>query len=133
MGRKASLYLYSTADLVNEPWVEHPMSPVIRGSLSLGRPGGRPFVYNNNVFRLAQDGTHFYGQAVHFIKVTELSNVNYQETIVKTLTPNIDNHWTKRRFHHVDMQYIDKHRWFAIFDGDEHTDYDEFMKHEKNF
>lgn len=140
MGR--SLLLFTTTDLTENPWKPHPSNPIVKASKAYGRSAGRPIVYKDNIYRFAQDGTHFYGEAVHILRAHVLTATEYKEQHVATIHPSKLAHWTKSRLHHMDVHHLDfdeednnnySGQWMAFFDADPHTDYDEFMNRESSF
>jgi hypothetical protein len=62
-----SLQVYVTSDLLSDPLKQHPKSPVVSGNIT-ARPAGRVFVYDNELYRTAQDSHRYYGEKVHLLK-----------------------------------------------------------------
>ena len=136
-----SLLLFEAVDLIRDEWTPHPNNPIVKSSFVYARSGGRPFVYQNHIYRMAQDGTKFYGQAIHMLRVHVLTHNSYKEQHVATIQQKSSSPWTKSRFHHMDIQPILTHdqnsnnddktpSYVAFFDADPHNDSDEFMARE---
>jgi hypothetical protein len=82
------LCLFSARDL-RGPWEPHPRNPVV-SDVRRARPGGRPFTdERGDLIRPSQDCSGFYGSAVVFNRIDELSETEYRETPVGRLEP----HW----------------------------------------
>jgi hypothetical protein len=80
------LFLFS-ADSLRGPWASHPRNPII-SDVRRARPAGRPFVgESGRLIRPSQDCSGFYGSAVVFNRIDELSEANYRETQVGRLEP----------------------------------------------
>lgn len=75
------LYLY-VSDSLKGPYCEHPMSPVCK-SQKYGRNAGCMFKYDGHIYRVAQDCEKRYGDNIHLFEVTELSEREYSETLIK--------------------------------------------------
>ena len=117
-----SLYLFSADDLLND-WVEHVASPVVVSSRYHGRSGGPPFVFNDVVYRVAQDCSHFYGEQVHTFRIDTLTEGEYSETLVRSLRPGGPGTWNAERAHHIDTHALgDGQGYVVAFDGDAHPD-----------
>ncbi|MFH1913877.1 MAG: hypothetical protein ABIK45_06355 [Pseudomonadota bacterium] len=74
------LYVYY-ADSLQGPWREHKRNPVLV-DCERARPGGHFFRQGNSLFRVSQDCSSSYGQAVVICRVDELTPERYKETIV---------------------------------------------------
>lgn len=75
------LLLYC-ADNLQGPYGEHFKSPVCI-SQKYGRNGGSLIEYSGGLYRIAQDCTVRYGDNVHVLKVTELSETDYKEEVIQ--------------------------------------------------
>jgi len=81
------LFLFSARSL-GGPWEPHPRNPVI-SDVRRARPAGRPFRdESGDLIRPSQDCSGFYGSAVVFNRVEELSETEYRETAVGRLEPS---------------------------------------------
>ena len=127
--RKSTLRLYYTEDLV-QVWKEHRLSPIVVNNRQIGRSGGRPVVYQDNVYRFAQDGTNSYGEGIHVIRAHVLTPELYQEQQLAFISPGDVG---AARFHHLDAHVGDDGVWFAFIDTDENEENHEFMKREWRF
>ena len=79
------LFLFSARSLQG-PWEPHPRNPVV-SDVRRARPAGRPFHESGALIRPSQDCSGFYGSAVVFNRVEELSETGYRETPVGRLEP----------------------------------------------
>jgi hypothetical protein len=80
------LFLFSAGSL-RGPWEPHPRNPII-SDVRRARPAGRPFTdARGNLVRPAQDCSGFYGRAVVFNRIDELSETGYRETSLGRLDP----------------------------------------------
>lgn len=104
------------------PWKPHKKNPIYNGDKSLGaRNGGRPFVYNGNLYRVGQDCAESYGRRVRTFKVEVLTKNEYKEVEVPFVfeAPNKGrNAWNSARYHHLDVQQLSSGEWIAVMDGD---------------
>lgn len=99
-------------------WQAHPMNPIVRLDKHFARPAGRLLVYNDRLYRLAQDGYIEYGQQVFAFEVKNLSNTDYNEQIVSKspIISRSGDGWNAAGMHHLDIQYING-KWFGVADG----------------
>ncbi|KDO55308.1 hypothetical protein CISIN_1g045656mg [Citrus sinensis] len=94
------------------PWKPHKKNPIYNGDKSLGaRNGGRPFVYDGNLYRVGQDCAESYGRRVRTFKVEILTKNEYKELEGR-------NAWNGARYHHLDAQQLSSGEWIAVMDGD---------------
>jgi hypothetical protein len=101
------LFLYS-AESLHGPWKPHPRNPVVSDARR-ARPSGRPFIdQSGSLIRPSQDCSGFYGSAIVFSRIEELSETGYRETPVGRLEP----HWhpSNRRTH----TYTCSEMWEAV-------------------
>jgi hypothetical protein len=113
-----TLALYSAADLTST-WVEHPMSPLIRGNRSIARPAGRVIFHDGKPLRFAQDCVPIYGKQVRAFEVTELTTTTYKDSELPespVITPT-GSGWNASGMHHVDAHQLDAGRFLACVDG----------------
>lgn len=111
------LRLFS-ADRLEGPWTEHPMSPLIENDARIARPAGRVVVHDGRVIRYAQDCAERYGSRVHAFEITELTTTRYAEQPASE-HPVVDatgTGWSKKGMHHVDAHLVEG-RWRACVDG----------------
>ena len=112
-----NLRLFYAADLKG-PWTEHPMSPVVEKNLDIARPGGRPFIIDESLYRLGQDCDPVYGSMVHAFKITDISPTNYSEKMIDApLVKASSKGWNAEAMHHVDAQQTGKRKWSAVVDA----------------
>lgn len=104
------------------PWKQHKKNPVLNTNKKTGaRNGGRPFVYNGNVYRPGQDDAETYGKRVRVFKIEVLTPYNYKEVEVDLgfVKPTKGvNAWNGARSHHLDVQQLKSGQWIAVSDGD---------------
>jgi hypothetical protein len=81
------LFLFS-AKALRGPWEPHPRNPVI-SDVRRARPAGRPFIDDSgSLIRPSQDCSGFYGSAVVFSRIDELSETDYCEAPLGRLEPS---------------------------------------------
>lgn len=112
-----TLYLYSSTALTHG-WVEHSLSPIVRDNV-ISRPGGRSFVYNENVIiRLAQSNAAV--QQVYAYQVDQLDTKSYLEHEIlpnPLLSPGADPPaWYAAGMHQF-SPWWDGNHWLVAFDG----------------
>uniref|UniRef100_A0A5B6ZF53 Glucosamine inositolphosphorylceramide transferase 1 n=1 Tax=Davidia involucrata TaxID=16924 RepID=A0A5B6ZF53_DAVIN len=111
---------YSSSPL--GPWKPHKKNPIYNTDKSMGaRNGGRPFVYNGNLYRTGQDCGKTYGRRLRVFRVEVLTSDEFQEVEVPLglEEPNKGlNAWNGARFHHLDVQQLSSGEWIGVIDGD---------------
>ncbi|XP_058109283.1 glucosamine inositolphosphorylceramide transferase 1 [Magnolia sinica] len=105
------------------PWKPHKQNPIFNIDKSLGaRNGGRPFMYNHNLYRIGQDCGETYGRGVRAFKVEVLTKDEYKEVEVPLGFKEPEkarNAWNGARYHHLDVQQIGLNgEWVGVMDGD---------------
>ncbi|GER28934.1 glycosyltransferase family protein 47 [Striga asiatica] len=104
------------------PWKPHAQNPIHNTDKSMGtRNGGRPFVYNGNIYRVGQDRGNTYGERTRVFKVEILTPNDYKEVEVELLLEKSSkgiNAWDGARRHHMDVQKLSSGQWIAVVDGD---------------
>jgi hypothetical protein len=113
-----TLRLYYAADLFG-PWQEHPQSPIIEGNPDIARPGGRVLVYEDRLYRYAQDGYPTYGNLIRAFEITEISPTAYSERLVSN-TPVVKasgRGWNQDAMHTVDPIQLADGQWVTPVDG----------------
>jgi len=114
------LVLYYASDL-NDPWTQHPKSPLIRADKCRARPAGRILNFNNRRFRFAQDCTPHYGSSVRAFEISELTTDTYAETEYKQnpILKASGHGWNTSGMHHIDAQQLPDGKWLACVDGNQ--------------
>jgi len=97
---KNSWYLFATAqpeasgelNLWTSPSLEvaftrHPSSPIAIGS-KFGRMGGPVYMKDGEIYRFAQNSTKHYGGSVEVMKILKISEVDYSEIHVGSISIN---------------------------------------------
>ncbi|KAL9388450.1 hypothetical protein Peur_017055 [Populus x canadensis] len=111
---------YSSSPL--GPWKPHKNNPIYNVDKSVGaRNGGRPFVYDGNLYRVGQDCGETYGRRVRIFKVEVLTKDDYKEVEVPLGFEESNkglNAWNGARYHHLDVQQLSSGKWIAVMDGD---------------
>jgi hypothetical protein len=69
------------------PWTAHPKNPIV-SDLSHARPAGCLYFDNGQLIRPGQDCSRSYGYAVGLHRVEVLSETDYQETPLASITPD---------------------------------------------
>ncbi|KAE9612168.1 putative hexosyltransferase [Lupinus albus] len=104
------------------PWKPHKKHPIYNIHKSLGaRNGGRPFLYEGNLYRVGQDCGDTYGRRVHVFKIETLTSEDYKEVEVPLgfVEPTKGrNAWNGVRYHHLDVQQLPSGDWIGVMDGD---------------
>lgn len=68
------------------PWTPHRQNPITSDVRNL-RPAGKPFLWQDQIYRPAQDASRHYGYAVTINRILELSPDEYVEEKVSTVLP----------------------------------------------
>jgi hypothetical protein len=107
------------ADRLEGPWHEHPRSPVIAGDARRARPAGRILVWDDRLFRFAQDCALSYGTAVRAFEITQLSERCYSEVECTTgpILAGSGAGWNRDGMHHIDAHRAPEGDWIACVDG----------------
>ncbi|KAK4279583.1 hypothetical protein QN277_011341 [Acacia crassicarpa] len=104
------------------PWKPHKKNPIYNVDKSFGaRNGGRPFLYQENLYRIGQDCGETYGRRVRAFKIEVLTPEEYKEIEVPlgfTEPSKGRNAWNGARYHHLDAQPLPSGGWVAVMDGD---------------
>jgi hypothetical protein len=79
------LYLYYSETPFG-PWKPHQRNPV-KSDVRNSRPAGRPFYWNGDLYRPAQDSSRHYGYGMRINKVTRLTPGEFQEEEVSRVLP----------------------------------------------
>ena len=117
-GLFSDLRLYYADDLTG-PWREHPKSPIRTNDADRARCGGRVLAHDGRLFRFAQDGHPYYGNAVRAFEIKTLTRTDYQEVEIQDspiLTAS-GRGWNATGMHTLDLHKRDDGRWIACVDG----------------
>jgi hypothetical protein len=113
---KWSLYIWKATN-PRGPWQPHPANPV-KTDVSSSRPAGKPFWYEGQLYRPAQDLCRCYGSALVINRIDVLSLKEFRETTVRRISPSPD--WPYPNGLHTlnsyrDLTVIDakRHAWPA--------------------
>jgi hypothetical protein len=111
-----SLHLYFS-DSPLDTWIEHSRSPIISQDANISRPGGNVIVYNNRIFRYAQDDFPSYGGQVWGFEITELTKKDYHEKRIgdKPILEGYD-YWNEFGMHQISICKLNN-KWIAAVDG----------------
>jgi len=116
--KSKNLHLFSS-DALNDGWKEHPKSPIITASPQFARPAGKLVISDGTIYRYAQDETPHYGTRVWAFRITELTELMYNEEAVgdePILQPG-NELWNKDGMHTVDAHKSGSGEWMAFVDG----------------
>ena len=80
------LYLFHAESPLSDNWTPHPQNPVV-SSVASSRPAGHLFTRDGELYRPSQDSSNGYGYGLKLNRVLTLSETQYKEETVKTLTP----------------------------------------------
>jgi hypothetical protein len=69
------------------PWTAHRKNPIVSDARH-ARPAGCLYIDNGQLIRPGQDCSEGYGYAAHLHRVDVLSETDYQETLVTSITPD---------------------------------------------
>lgn len=104
------------------PWKPHKKNPIYNTDKSMGaRNGGRPFTYNENLYRIGQDSGETYGKRIRVFKIGVLTTDEFREVEVPLGVKESNkgrNAWNGARGHHIDAQQLSSGEWIAVLDGD---------------
>ncbi|KAL5709655.1 Glucosamine inositolphosphorylceramide transferase 1 [Ranunculus cassubicifolius] len=105
------------------PFKPHKKNPIHNTHPSMGsRNGGRPFVYDGNLYRMGQDCGETYGSKLRTFKVEILTEEEYKEAEVSLRVGGEAvkgrNSWNGVRHHHLDVQMLSSGEWIGVMDGD---------------
>ncbi|XP_062214953.1 glucosamine inositolphosphorylceramide transferase 1-like [Phragmites australis] len=113
--------MYSSSPL--GPWTPHKQNPIRNvDNMSSARNGGRPFIYNGNLYRIVKDRGGGSGHSIKMFKVEVLTANEYKEfevpfVLEKPLKGR--NAWNGVRSHHLDVQQLPIGKlWIGVMDGD---------------
>lgn len=110
--------LFFASDLKG-PWIEHPMSPIIRGDATKAQGAGRILFIGDNIIRFAQHSKKTYGKAVNAFIITELNRSSYSEKPYERnpILRAQGKGWNRHGMHHVDAHEVAPGKWIAAVDG----------------
>ncbi|MBI5740593.1 MAG: hypothetical protein HZA16_07720 [Nitrospirae bacterium] len=112
------LSLYYSKELPG-PWVEHPLSPVVKSDPHIARPGGRVIIMNGRPVRFTQDVVPVYGKQVYAFEIAELSPTKYREVRLneRPIVAPGSYGWNNGGMHHIDACRLRDGKWMACVDG----------------
>ncbi|HMU45688.1 MAG TPA: hypothetical protein PKC72_04920 [Chitinophagaceae bacterium] len=84
------LFLFTSDNLLSGKWTPHAKNPVI-SDVKSARPAGRIFTYNNKLYRPSQDCSFRYGYAMKLNEINTLTEDEYKESVVSSITPDWKN------------------------------------------
>jgi len=80
------LFLFYSDNPLSERWIPHPKNPIV-SHINNGRPAGKIFEHEGNLFRPSQNSINRYGYGLTFNKIINLDENNYQEKPVDSIEP----------------------------------------------
>ncbi|KAL5217772.1 hypothetical protein ABZP36_018456 [Zizania latifolia] len=105
------------------PWIPHKQNSIHNTyNRSSARNGGRPFIYDGNLYRVGKGQGGRYGHGIQVFKVEVLNSNEYKESEVpfvinKPLKGR--NAWNGAHSHHLDVQQLPTGQlWIGVMDGD---------------
>jgi hypothetical protein len=117
-GASDTCWLYYSRFLDSE-WTEHPQSPIVAGNRSLARPAGPAVVLaGNRLYRLAQNSTPTYGNAVRVFQVDALTTTTYaeHEIAASPVLQASGSGWNAEGMHQLDPWWTGN-SWLVATDG----------------
>ncbi|XP_044979668.1 glucosamine inositolphosphorylceramide transferase 1-like [Hordeum vulgare subsp. vulgare] len=112
---------YSSSPLA--PWNPHRRNTI--RSMDNGpsfRNGGRPFVYDGDLYRIGKQSGGVSGHGIKVFRVEILTANEYKETEVPFVFDKPRkgrNAWNGARSHHLDVQWLPSSQlWIGVMDGD---------------
>ncbi|KAM6584319.1 hypothetical protein CsatB_011321 [Cannabis sativa] len=119
--KNGELEIWYSSSLLG-PWKPHRKNPIYNSDASYGaRNGGRPFLYDGNLYRVGQDCGETYGRRVRVFRVDVLTKDDYKEVEVPlglSESSKGRNAWNGARYHQLDVQKLSNGKWIAVMDGD---------------
>lgn len=85
-GANQFLFLYFRKNSLEE-WKSHPQNPIVNNS-SRARMAGNIFKYKGQWIRPAQKNNNFYGEAIRFFEITQLTPEYYKEKEIVAMRPD---------------------------------------------
>ncbi|KAK1645224.1 hypothetical protein QYE76_063029 [Lolium multiflorum] len=112
---------YSSSPLA--PWNPHRHNPILSmANRPSFRNGGRPFIYDGNLYRIGKDSAGVSGHSIKVFKVEILTANEYKEVEVPFAIdkpPKEKHAWNGARSHHLDVQWLQSSQvWIGVMDGD---------------
>ena len=86
---EVELFLFSSESLLSRDWTPHPLNPII-SDVKKARPAGALFYKDGRLFRPGQDCSRNYGWGFNINEIVELSENEYSEKTIVTITPEWD-------------------------------------------
>lgn len=122
-GKGSNVLRLYHADTLEGPYTEHPKSPIISDNARIARPAGRIVMFNDRIYRFAQDDYLTYGNQVKAFEIIDLTPTRYEE---REVTPGpvlraSGTGWNADGMHHVDLHQTADHQWIASVDGRRRT------------
>jgi len=84
-GENDTLYAFYSHNIFG-PWQPHKKNP-IKKDIQSSRPAGTPFIFEDNLFRPAQDCSEDYGQRIIINKIISLTPSDFIEEIWRVVYP----------------------------------------------
>lgn len=86
-GSNSDLHIYFSDQLFG-PFQPHPQNPV-KTALSGSRPAGNFIEVDGELYRPAQNCTHYYGEALTILKLTALTEAKFEEEFYMEIKPKL--------------------------------------------
>ncbi len=115
-----NLYLYLSPEL-ESGWRLHPSSPVVRNNAHTARCAGHISHASNTLYRVAQDCSPTYGNAVRIFQIDTLTPEAYHETElpISPVLKGGDFPWATEGMHQLSALPLPQtpNRWLLAIDG----------------
>jgi len=113
-----NLYLYYS-DNIGGPWIEHPMSPIVKDDANKARCGGNIIRLNEKLIRIAKDDFPEYGSTVCTFEIIKLNTEEYKEKELENnpLLEGSGSGWNSFGMHQLSAHKISDNEWIACVDG----------------
>lgn len=95
----SKMHIFTSSNLTHG-WSEHPLSPFLYGSGS-SRAAGPILIHGKKIYRLAQDCSVRYGQAVRAFEIMKLTENEYVERFFKVLLREGNDGYNTFGMHHL--------------------------------
>ena len=85
-GNSTELFLFCTDDIFSDNWISHPGNLIV-SDIRKARQAGKIFIYDDKIYRPAQDCSVRYGKGFSLNQITKLTDTEYNETVLTEVEP----------------------------------------------
>lgn len=96
------LEIFFTDDLEKGAFTSHPQNPITNDP-KYNRCGGGLVEMNNQLYRIAQDGSAGYGRNINIMRIRDLSKNAYDEEVFIDKYFELNETWNSRGGHHLSL------------------------------